>query len=218
MQGLTWAASCPLRSLPHASFGINILWTFFSCSQHPPRPSSHQPTHTRQGFYLIGFSHSDEERDSDYCPLTLNIFVHPAVEQRGYCFSQLIAFAVIICSSSSWLQHWWEYEWIILWQAFNCSAWLPLYVLCPHIQSLTLLIKLWILFWNNYELILSLSQPKTHRFIIYHISFLHTYIYPLWFSLLLPLFDDGGISILWGLWAQRVCFCSHNPLSPGASI
>ena len=37
-------------------------------------------------------------------------------------------------------------------------------------------------------------------------------------SLPLSLFDDGGISILWGLWAQRVCFCVHNPLSLSASI
>lgn len=43
---------------------------------------------------------------------TLNRFAHPEVEQAAYCFSQLIAFLVVICPSASWL--WQRREWELL--------------------------------------------------------------------------------------------------------
>lgn len=58
-------------------------------------------------------------------------------------------------------------------------------------------------------------QPNTHSFVTFASSYsppISTHVsLPLFLPRCLSLFDDWGVSILWGLWAQRVCFCAYNP-------
>lgn len=171
---------------------------------------------------------------------TVHLFTRPEVKRRGYCFSPLIAFPLIVRPGAPRSRSWREWGmnkfvtvWLLkreTWSVRLSPLWKSHFT--PALRSP--------LRWTDPYFDRDIRKSYIVHILIFHFVPFSSSFFQRWMrnarkhmwtyvqaslglsscpsvSLSLSLFDDGGISILWGLWAQRVCFCLCNPLALGAS-